>query len=200
MLHRCFAAVMLISCTLGAGGETQSEPPDRDPALLTNGLNYLDFTGDKVNDLVVVGHRENFNAHSFEVISLYTHAAVIEGTPAIWQIVPIFKRDGKEVLQIIVSGGADCALRDFRLLPKSRTLIIAERDLGDSFGESHTVTFTRFKLVDTMVENESGEPGRPAFSFEEESTIRTEHKYCDVGDAFRTELGIPHAWPGTGDV
>ena len=189
MRYRHLVVLTTLSCSLAVGGETQSNAPDRQPATLTNGLNYIDFTGDNVNDLVVVGHRENFNAHSFEVVTFFTNETVVRDKPKTWQIVPMFRGDGKELLQIMVSGGADCVLRDFRLLPRSRTLILAERDLGSSFADTGLVTFTTFRLA----ENKDAEPGRPVFSFEEDVTIRSDHKYCDVGDAFQGELGIPQA-------
>jgi hypothetical protein len=40
---------------------------------LEYGENRVDFDNDGVQDLVVVGHRENFNAHDYDVISFYAN-------------------------------------------------------------------------------------------------------------------------------
>ncbi len=151
--------------------------------------NSVDFTGDGVADLVMMSHRENFNAHSFEVASFYVLGDAEEGHPRQWNIVPVMAKD-KERLEVIVSGGADCVLHDFRLLAGSRTtpatLILADRDMGNSFADSETVTFTFFPLA----ANAEGVPGFPRYSFEQSRVTKTQKHYCDVEKAFQNELGI----------
>ncbi len=41
---------------------------------IKNGENRIDLIGDGTPSLVFSGHRENFNAHSFEVISFYVQS------------------------------------------------------------------------------------------------------------------------------
>ena len=146
-----------------------------------NGITKVDFVGNGVPDLIISGHRENFNAHSFEVVSFYIP---VENN---WNIVPIFEND-KEKLQITVSGGADCLLHDFRLIKsdpkKSATLIIADREMGDSYADQATVVFTYYTLV------RREEVGSPHYGFEKSRTQTAAVKYCDVGEAFKNELSI----------
>lgn len=63
---------------------------------------------------------------------------------------------------------------------------MAERDLGESFGDSRPVTFTYFEIT----ENEDELPGRPPYYFEKKSSNRSRNSYCDVGEAFAKELGV----------
>lgn len=159
-----------------------------DAVALKNGLNYVDFTGDGVKDLIVVAHRSNFNAHAYDVVAFYTQAALDSDNnslPVDWHIVPL-KYGGQEHLNIQVSGGADCVLHDFRLIAKTGTVVIADRDFGQDFADPQAVTFTFLKLA----KNVDGVPGWPVFGFEVQSTSRSQASYCDVGDAFTKELGI----------
>jgi hypothetical protein len=159
-----------------------------DAAALKNGLNYVDFTGDGVKDLIVVAHRSNFNAHGYDAVSFYTQAALSDGnnsSPEEWHIVPL-TYGGQEHLNIRVSGGADCVLHDFRLIASTGSVILADRDFGQDFGDSQVVTFTYLDLV----KNVDGIPGWPVFGFEVKSTSRSHGSYCDVGDAFIKELGV----------
>lgn len=151
--------------------------------------NSVDFTGDGVADLVMMSHRENFNAHSYEVASFYVLVDAEDGHPRQWNIVPVMAKD-KERLEIIVSGGADCVLHDFRLIAgfgtTPATLILADRAMGNSFADSETVTFTFF----TLASNAEGMPGSPRYSFEQSRITKSQKHYCDVEKAFQNELGI----------
>ena len=155
--------------------------PEVSSIKISNGVTQVDFVGDGVLDLIISGHRENFNAHSFEVISFYIP---VENR---WNIVPIFE-NGKEKSQISVSGGADCLLHDFRLLmggsSNPATLITADRDMGVSYIDQAKVVFTYYTLVHRE------EVGSPVYGFEKSGSKIAKVKYCDVGDAFKNELGI----------
>jgi hypothetical protein len=158
-----------------------------DATALKNGLNYVDFTGDGVKDLIVVAHRSNFNAHGYDAVSFYTQAALDSDNsfPEDWHIIPL-TYGGQEHLNVLVSGGANCVLHDFRLIASTGTVILADRDFGEDFGDPQAVTFTYLNLV----KNVDGTPGWPAFGFEVKRTLRSKASYCDVGDAFIKELGI----------
>ena len=148
---------------------------------IRNGVTRVDFVGNGVSDIIISGHRENFNAHSFDVVSFYIP---VEDN---WNIVPIFENE-KEKLQITVSGGADCLLHDFRLIKgdfkKPATLIIADREMGDSFVDQAKVVFTYYTLV------RGEEIGSPIYGFVKSNTTEAKTKYCDVGEAFKNELSI----------
>ncbi len=166
----------------------KAETPSANLVQVKFGANSVDFTGDGVPDLVVLGHRENFNAHSFDVASFYILADAIDGTKR-WNIVPVMEKN-KERLEVTFSGGADCVLHDFRLLAGSgkshALLILADRDMGTSFIHPGTVTFTYFSLTS----NTDRTPGFPRFAFDRSHVTKSKAHYCDVEAAFQKELGI----------
>lgn len=153
-----------------------------DAALLRpgNGITQLDLLGDGTPAMTVIGRRENFNAHSFDVASFFVRVG--DG----WEIVPLFD-GGKEQETLTSSGGADCILHDFRLMRRRPhaplTLVLADRDYGDSFVNDRPVTFRVYQLA----RNEESTPGTPTWSFLLRSTSKSAKPYCDVGDAFEHE-------------
>lgn len=152
------------------------------PVSLKNGMNRVDFTGDGRADLVVVAHRENFNAHGFEVVTFH-----VEDGDTLLQV-PLFDGDDERQFATI-SGGADCTLHDLRLLPgkagEPMTLIVADRALGDSYADPNTVTFTWYALRT----NAEGDVGYPQFRFQRTRTTQAKQAFCDVGDAFDATFG-----------
>ena len=127
--------------------------------------------------MMVVGKRENFNAHSFELASLYVRVGQE------WNVVTYFD-DDVEFEQLTSSGGADCLLHDFRFrrasIHKPLELVIADREFGDTFSDSRPVVFRIYSLrhnVDKLW-------GRPDWYFELYATRTSRESYCDVGDAF----------------
>jgi len=150
------------------------------------GLNSPDFAFAQRQVLVVIGHRDNFNAHSFEVVTFY----LSNGDPSkSLNIVGIWDKD-KEALTTSVSGGADCFLHDFRLL-KSKSgdapvLVVADRPLLGSFGENAPVTFRIYLLKHST----DGIPGEPPYRFDLVETRTSKAAYCDVGFALSRELGL----------
>lgn len=161
---------------------------------LSNGLNTLSLTTAPLPARAFLAHRDNANAHGFEVLTLYIEAPIWPGAQPQWQLVPAFdKRRGVhrgEYLTLHASGGADCRRSDFRLLAATAktdtTLILAEREFGDSFASAAPVTFRFFKLA----KNSEGLPGRPMYYFEFDYERRAIKAYCDVGDALQAELGV----------
>lgn len=160
-----------------------------DVVKIGNGITQVDFTGEGARDLVISGRRENYNAHSFDVVSFYVPDQDDAGKSRQWDIVPIMTK-GSEKEQVEVSGGADCVLHDFRLLAghgkEAAMLILADRDLGASFASAAKVTFTYYSLV----RNLDGMPGFPSYAFEQSRVVSAKHAYCDVGEAFDQELGL----------
>lgn len=130
--------------------------------------------------------RENFNAHGFDV--LFVHSSNSPEVPAAQGLVPFFSEDG-ETAHLSTREGADCLLRDFRLklMPDAEpVVVVAERELGESYIAEHPIRFREFELR----RNAEGIPGRPALYFEESRSWQSEHSYCDVGEALQRELGL----------
>lgn len=159
-------------------------------AHLVNGPNALRLQGHDVT--VVVASRENFNAHSFTLVTFYMHDKGEDGKES-WSLVPVFQEHkGKEDEQygLTVSGGADCVLHDYRLLTASdgrpAVLIVADRDLGESYADDATVHFDYYELA----QNQDGIPGRPGFYFAAKHSSTAHAVYCDVNDAFDKELHL----------
>ena len=163
--------------------------PAADIVKIGNGITEVDFTGNGVPDLIVSGHRENYNAHSFDVVSFYVPIQDNPSKAKTWNIIPIMA-SGSEKWQVTVGGGADCVLHDFRLLAghgkDSATLILADRDLGESFASPAKVTFTYYSLI----RHSGNSPGLPPYSFEQSRIENAKVAYCDVEDAFNRELGL----------
>ena len=65
---------------------------------LHNGINTADFGGGAGKALLVMAHRENFNAHSFEVTTVYI--TLKSGDDKVLQIVPVEIAPGKYELQV----------------------------------------------------------------------------------------------------
>jgi hypothetical protein len=149
------------------------------------GLNNLDraFAGHPVS--VVIGHRENFNAHSFQVVTYYLWDR--DASKGL-DIVGLWDKD-KEALSLQVSGGADCLLHDFRLLwphkGRAPLLVVADRPLLTSYTDNAPVNFKIY----TLKQNPSGDLG-PAYWFDLAETQTSKAAYCDVGVALSRELGL----------
>lgn len=139
--------------------------------------------------IAMLGRRENFNAHSFDVLTLYIKPAPAQGDDTDWQFVSIFEH-GKEALTLSSSGGADCLLHDFRLLKDPAhgglSLVVAERELGASYADDAPVTFKFYQFK----RNTEGDVGMPMFYFELTDSRQAKKPYCDVGTAFAKELNI----------
>lgn len=155
---------------------------------LHNGINKVDFTNDGKDDLVVIAHRENFNAHDFDVVSFYADEPGPDKSKTLG-MVSFFTND-KEGFTVTTSGGADCVLKDFRLLkPKSgnKTLLIfASRKFTESFAENNVVVFDYYELQS----NADQVPGAPYLSFKHVKAHESTAKFCDVNEAFKKELGL----------
>jgi len=156
---------------------------------LSNGITRIDITGKQSEGMAILANRENFNAHGFDVLSLYIKTIDRESKKPIWSIVPVFDGD-RERLQLTIGGGADCFTHDFRLLRDSNKqplrLIVAERPLGEGYAVADVVTFSAYILR----VNKEGETGHPLYYFELIKTFKSRQKYCDVGEAFKMELGL----------
>ena len=156
---------------------------------LVYGVTQLDLTGRGLPGMAVLAKRDNFNAHGFDVLTLYVKVSLETGDPTIWRLVPVFEKDSEQLTQH-ASGGADCLLHDFRLFtaPGERVLqlVVADREMGDSYANTEGVNFKFYELK----QNTEGVPGRPLYYFEFSHSLIAKQKYCDVGVALKDELGF----------
>ena len=192
-LHR-FSRV-LAACLMVVSGTlvTSAGASDSQAALrvvhVRYGINKVQLTADGLRGMLVRARRDNGNAHGFDVLSIYALASSKENPEANLLAVPVWGTGGEERMELTAGGGADCKLNDFRFIMESGKdlqLIAAEREFGSSFADDGFVTFTYFQLE----RNEDAEIGRPLYYFESVKTSRSAKKYCDVGEAFKMELGI----------
>ncbi len=168
-------------------------------ARLTYGANAVAFGPTGTRGTVLLGWRENFNAHGFGVATFYLQLpeGVASGTQrddmlglvTVWDDVK-GAQGAQEALTVTTSGGAGCVLHDFRLLISSQRkpalLVVADRAMNKTFVDEETVTFKIYALK----HNEAQMPGRPTYYFELTQTRDAGRAYCDVEAAFRDELGL----------
>jgi carbapenem resistance CarG-like protein len=172
-----------------AGGGPQSEFAAMSVVPLQNGPNDIDLDGDGRNDLVFVAWRENFNAHGSNYATFYRS---MPGDVK-WELVPFLGEKDTSFESFRSTQGADCVLRDLRVMRSPGTptaaivIVIGERDFGQSYADRAAVTFTVYRAV----QNGQQVPGAPTFYFRADKTIRSRAKYCDLAEAFASELGLP---------
>jgi len=154
---------------------------------LAYGITRLEHFAGEADGLVVMSRRENGNGHGFDVASFYVENAAGAQDEARLSILPLFKKD-EEKLELTVGGGADCLLHDFRLTHAAGGvyLIVATREYGDTYVDERPVTFDRYELE----HNATGDVGRPPYYFEWKKASTSQKRYCDVGDAFKQDLGL----------
>jgi hypothetical protein len=182
--------ILLLIVGLVAASASCSAAQQRSTVIpLSFGITRMDLIGGGQPGMAVLGWRENFNAHGFDVLTLYVRVSSWKGSPSTWQIVPLFNKDKEQTL-LTVSGGGDCVLHDFRLIaarrPASVQLIVANREFGENYASVAEVTFDFYALR----KNAQGVPGRPLYYYELTRSLKAKHTYCDVGRAFRYELGL----------
>lgn len=161
------------------------------PVALNNGFNHVVLGGHKTT--IVVAKRENYNAHSFSMATIYTQGPSDSPDEPAWNVVPVFNVDPKdqyERLYLLKGGGADCLLHDFRIFTSAHAattwLIRAERDMKLSYADAEPVHFYVYRLK----ENKDGEIGRPPVYFEFDHRVDASKPYCDVDEAMASELGV----------
>lgn len=188
-MSRALAAVMLVvlSPTVAGSSHLPTQPADQ-VIPLSYGITRMRLA-QGVPGEAMLAWRENYNAHGFDVLSIYAQGVKDDLVQdARLQIVPVFSGN-QEQLTIRTFGGADCILNDFRLVRTGSgdvELVTAERELGDNFGAVQQVTFTYFLLE----RNTDQEAGRPKYYFERQGAQMSKKTYCDVEEAFKSELGL----------
>jgi len=157
--------------------------------VISNGLNYLDLDGDGEKDIIVKGYRNNISAHTFSAISFYLSRKIDSQKKfRRLDIISIGHVPDKEEYQLFTHEGADCILRDFRLVKiknsKKVYLIKAERYLSGekTYADKDIIKFAIYELQYDDTDDR--------FSFNKINEFRATRKYCDVNEAFKQELGI----------
>jgi hypothetical protein len=161
-----------------------------DVLVINEGPNNLQLKGWAPTDLVMRAWRENFNAHGFYYYTFYVQHPDSEDGRTRWELVP-FVTANRFANGIATSQGADCVLRDLRVVrpkqpPNPVRVLIADREMKGTYADSEHVTFSFYELRT----NTRGMPGEPGIAFYRVRTIPARRRYCDVHDAFATELGI----------
>jgi len=183
--------------SMGSIAHAQRTAPNERVAVLQlyNGLNAIDLLGDGHRGQVVVNRRENFDAHGYStaLFQLRAFANPADSTSAVeWHVVPFFGPDhpaeGSELFR--TTEGADCVLGDLRVFRRGRgrpvEVVMAHRAFGASYTDSAAVRFEFYELRT----NAERTAGVPAYSFQHVRTVRANHRYCDVNDAFADEMAM----------
>jgi len=170
---------------------------------LHNGLNRIDLLGTGQTGEIIVSRRGNGNAHGYSIVmfQVLARAASDGSNRRAWQVIPFFggphdSESGEELFR--TSEGADCTLRDLRVVRSSHghpvEVVIGSRDFGTSFADSAAVHFDFYEL------QANAEPLGPTYLFHHVRTLHAKRRYCDVDDAFDRELGLGPAgvlrWDG----
>jgi hypothetical protein len=157
---------------------------------LHNGANAIDLLGNGSRGQVMVARRANYNAHGHSDVAFSIYAKSDLGERAIWQVVPFFgsEHDSKLVRDLFgTTEGADCTLADLRVVKHEGApveVVIARRDMKRSYADAEAVHFDYYALR----HNADQVPGWPSYYFQYTRTQTAQHPYCDVNDAFATEL------------
>lgn len=171
------------------------------PVVLHNGPNTISLLGDSTPGLIFVSWRGNNNAHGYSVVEFSIRNQSDLGDSSIWQNVPFFggQYDGETGREIFrTSEGADCTLGDLRVIRHANApveVVVASRELGQSFADTAAVRFDLYKLV----RNREGILGWPPTYFQFVRSVPARHGYCDVNKAFNDELRLGAAGLGHGE-
>jgi hypothetical protein len=162
---------------------------------LTEGPHPVALLGPGYPGLVVRGYVNNFNAHSYHSFTFYLSYPDSEGGQIRWDLIPFVA--GSEIHRDFVTAqGADCVLRDLRLLrpkmqpPTAMAVLTAQRRMGESYADSQLVDFSLYQLRTSV----TMAPGTPGIYFEKTRSLTSRRRYCDVEQAFKEEFGLG---PGT---
>lgn len=155
---------------------------------LNNGINKVDLFGNGTkSDFVIAARRENgISPHAYTSYSFFSGTNV-DGESYLF-LIQLLNKDDSDKLEdnINTFEGADCVLQDIALIKISESpiiLVIAHRDLGESFIDIQKVRFDFYQIkhndeMDYMPDN----------WFQYVGSSETNEKYCDVNEAIIKEL------------
>jgi hypothetical protein len=150
------------------------------------GITHLDIVANGRADVVVKADVPR-SAHSEFIYTFYFSEVDSLSGKSVLNLLRI-KRDKGWDYYVTTRGGIECILKEIRLTKispdyKGLQLIIAERGFG-SYVEKRGVTFKFYRLSLDRVD------GVPLYFFEEYKKVSPKRRYCDVNEAFKTELGL----------
>lgn len=204
----CAIVAMLVAQVVEGTAATAAEmTPRLDPKAmipLVHGPNWVDLNGDGKKDLVVKSRVTANGPLSYSIYTFHVFAeagAFTPGTEKVellepqihWYTVlfPDLSPPWGE-RSIGTFQGADCILRDYRLLVSSGSgalLVEARRDRGESDSDPANVTFSVYRL------EKGSEKALNEFAFLKVNEFRARKKYCSVVNAFKDELGLVEGDP-----
>jgi hypothetical protein len=198
-------AIIAASLWIASAAQADDHFPKFDPkdmVPLIHGPNWVDLDGDGHLDLVMKSRFEINSPHSASIYSFHRHAQEEEyfvNWPE-WIIIPIINLDSKEPHgspTISTFEGADCILRDVRLVQTNRHgkglktfLILGERDLADGFWDIRPFKFKIYEMLTVAPNEETQFYVRVAFRVSH--TLTSTEKYCGATEAFFREFGFPN--------
>jgi hypothetical protein len=169
--------------------------------VLRNGPNPVDLLGDGTKSDVFVAWKGNYNGHGSSTVAFRVFAPSDRDQTSIWQVVPFYggPDDGDSFrADFHTSEGADCILGDIRVVRQERgpvQVVVASRELGASFADPAAVRFDYYALT----KNVDGTPGWSPFYFKFLRSVAAKRAYCDVNEAFASELGLGSTGFGRAD-
>ena len=138
---------------------------------IDDGITRIDLNGDTKEDIIISSYVDISSPHNFKsyIFFILEHS----GEREVWQRIVWEKKD---ILQMNfnILEGADCILRDFRLIQFSRRiqpieLVMAEREFGQSYADEMPVKFTYFRLF----KNKDHFPGEAYWKYVPQKVIKS---------------------------
>jgi hypothetical protein len=194
-LHRCKnrfllpARYLLITAVWQASSISAANSPhlNAEVVRLSNGDNNIDIDGDGVLDNVLLAWRENFNAHSYDVLVFLRRT---EGKDHMWHIVPFFDSAGRQQANVLETiRGAECNKRAAVVVrqlegPTKYLVIVAQKQLD---GEQESkFRYLRYDLK----RNTDGIVGWPELYWGLTTEQLGKSVYCDAEKALSAELSL----------
>ena len=193
------AGAVLVAASVSISAPSRAaEPmfPNAEIVELKNGVNSVDLDGDGTLDMVIRARNHSLGAGRHrDTLIFFVKVDTGEGWE--WNLIEFDKPSSRGFTGHFSAYGDDeCMSRDLRLLisgddQRGRlTLILAIRELGRHVYDDDRVRFFLYELVDTNIPKILD---FQRYEFFLKQVITTERKFCDVGKAFREELGIGQA-------
>lgn len=188
-----------------AAAATMPGPDIIEPLSLHYGVNEIPaFLPDGRPATIVMAHRENGNAHAYNVYVIYALAAkghgAYPGVPEIIDLQPQAGAPSDVIRDEPFDGEAEIgALRFVRERVEghpSIALVRARRLFGTGMPLTDPAPV---ELTVWRVDGPSDFAGRTSYVFREAGKTVTERRYCNATSALHTEFGIayPDGWDGT---
>ncbi len=176
--------VAMCVCATAVGADEDAGYGER-VIRLQNGLNWVDLNGDGREDLVVGARWRGgvTGRHSDSHHFLVAGQNVGDGDPEWYGVTGAHFGSGSD---------DECRQYEARLVAQNSetgagyVVIDARRDPGGSYYDSEAVEFSFCRVVNVAPVGAD----RPAFRFILNNQVESDATYCDIGEAFQSELGL----------